>query len=554
MSTVRLASYHCLGFAVSVALVVAACGPPTADAPTVYRLSTDAVAVTGGDIQGGPSEKNTEVFAYKGLPFAAPPIGDLRWRPPAPVVGWNGIRDATKTGAICVQNSGQAVMQDEDCLFLNVWAPVERTEALPVMFWIHGGGYTGGSGSSAIYDGTPLAADAAVVVTINYRLNVFGFMAHPALSGESPHGASGNYGLMDMVAALEWVRDNIATFGGDPNRVTIFGESAGGGAVMSVMLMPQSAGLFHRAIAQSNYVQGWERPLSGDYAGWGSAETQGVRIATALGLEGHEVLADMRAASSAAVLEASNADAGRSFRREGNTWAPNVDGWTIPDDPFEMYASGRQHNVPLITGMTGNEGSLFTRGMGIDTVEAFETHVREAYPELADRLLALYDASSPDTAKAGIDHLIHDMVFAGPVRAHAETHSVMTSPVWLYHFTHVPPTAWGETLGAHHAAELVYVFGTLTRNDDDAERPLGLSSAGDFTDADFGLSETMRAYWLQFAATGDPNRDDLPAWPRFTLTENEHVELGSIVVSGTGLHEEGATLWHAFETGLRTDE
>ena len=165
--------------------------------------------------------------------------------------------------------------QDEDCLFLNVWAPRETTEPLPVMFWIHGGGYTSGSGSSALYDGTQFAADGSVVVTINYRLNVFGFLAHPALSAESAHGASGNYGLMDMVAALEWVRDNIATFGGDPNRVTIFGESAGAGAVMSVMLMPQSEDLFHRAIAESNWIHGWDRPLSESSRGWEPAEAQG---------------------------------------------------------------------------------------------------------------------------------------------------------------------------------------------------------------------------------------------------------------------------------------
>ncbi len=230
--------------AVTGVAALAACGAPAAeDAPAapVVSLSADTpVSVTGGEIQGAASAANPDVIAFQGVPFAAAPVGDLRWQPPAPVVPWTGVGDATETGPICVQNGGQNVTQDEDCLFLNVWAPQETTDLRPVLFWIHGGGYTGGSGSSAIYDGTSLAGDGAVVVTINYRLNVFGFLAHPALSDESPHDASGNYGLLDMVAALEWVRDNIATFGGDPERVMIFGESAGGGAVMSVMLMPQA--------------------------------------------------------------------------------------------------------------------------------------------------------------------------------------------------------------------------------------------------------------------------------------------------------------------------
>ena len=267
MSMIRSTSISRVAACAVAVLLLAGVGPAAAGAQTV--LDPDApVMVTGGAIRGAVSASNADIVAFKGIPFAAPPVGDLRWRPPEPVTGWEGVRDASESGAICVQNGGESVTQDEDCLFLNVWAPRETSEPRPVLFWIHGGGYTGGSGSTAIYDGTPLAADGAVVVTINYRLNVFGFLAHPALSAESPHGASGNYGLLDMVAALEWVRDNIATFGGDPGRVTIFGESAGGGAVMSVMLMPQAEGLFHGAIAQSNWINGWDRPLAEAARGW----------------------------------------------------------------------------------------------------------------------------------------------------------------------------------------------------------------------------------------------------------------------------------------------
>jgi para-nitrobenzyl esterase len=511
------------------------------------------VMVTGGAIRGAVSAGNADIVAFKGIPFAAPPVGELRWRPPEPVIGWDGVRDASESGAICVQNGGQSVTQDEDCLFLNVWAPRETSEPRPVLFWIHGGGYTGGSGSTAIYDGTPLAADGAVVVTINYRLNVFGFLAHPALSVESPHGASGNYGLLDMVAALEWVRDNIATFGGDPGRVTIFGESAGAGAVMSVMLIPQAGGLFHGAIAQSNWINGWDRPLAETARGWEAAEAQGLRVAAAIGIAGEtaEALAAMRAASAADVLTASNADAGSPFMRSGNVWAPNVDGRVIPDDPLAMYRAGRQHQVPLITGLNGNEGSLMTRGMDVPDAAAFETYVRSVYPELAEEMLAHYDASSPDAAKAAIDKVIHDLFFAGPVRAHAESQAASGTQTWLYHFTHVPPTAWGADLGSHHAAELVYVFGSLTRQEQGGESPLGLSTVGAYTDTDMRLSETMRGYWVQFAATGDPNRPDLPAWPVFTPDTDQHLELSSVVAPGSGVDVAGAALWEAREDQRR---
>ena len=551
----RLATFV---LAAAGAAALSACGAPAADDASpdpLVSLSADTpVSVTGGDIQGAATAANPDVVAFKGVPFAAPPVGDLRWQPPAPVVSWPDVRDATETGPICVQNGGQDIAQDEDCLFLNVWAPRETTELRPVLFWIHGGGYTGGSGSSALYDGTALAGDGAVVVTINYRLNVFGFLAHPALSDESPHGASGNYGLLDMVAALEWVRDNIATFGGDPDRVMIFGESAGGGAVMSVMLMPQAEGLYHRAIAQSNYIRGWDRPLDTPDRGWEPAEAQGVRVGEALGASGDDEtgqLAAMRAASAADMLEASNRDAGNTFRNTGNVWAPNVDGWAIPDDPLALYAEGRQHDVPLITGLMGNEGSLFTRNLDIADVESFEAYVREVYPDHAGQMLAHYAVDSPESASAGIDKLIHDLLFAGPVRAHAEAHAKKMSPVWLYHFTHAPPTAWGETLGAHHAAELVYVFGTLTRTDDGGERPLGLGTMGDFAEADFRLSETVRSYWIQFAATGNPNRPDLPDWPAFNLETNEHLALSTAVAPADELDVAGARLWNTQQADRR---
>ena len=427
-----------------VGVLTAACAAPEVEPPfQSVVLSPDApVTVTGGQIQGAVSDTDPDVMVFKGVPFAAPPVGDLRWRPPEPVVSWDGVRDATASGPICMQPSQQE--QSEDCLFLNVWTSRESTEPRPVMVWIHGGGYFIGSGSDPITDGTQLAARGVVVVTLNYRLGAFGFLSHPALSAESAHSASGNYGLLDMVSALEWVRNNAATFGGDPDRVTIFGESAGGGAVMSVMLMPQSGGLFHRAIAESSFINGWDRRLSESFGGAPAAEAQGVALAEALEATGGDALSTMRAATPADVFEAANG-AGLG----GLVWAPTVDGWSIPDDPIQMNASGQQHHVPLITGMNGNEGSMMTWQMRMNDVAAFEAHVRTSYPSVADEAIAHYAVTSPEEARPAVDHLFHDMWFAGPVRTLSTHHVKAPSSVWLYHFTLVPPTAMGANLGSH---------------------------------------------------------------------------------------------------------
>jgi para-nitrobenzyl esterase len=509
---------------------------------TPTGLSADSpVAVTGGFVQGALSETNADIIAFKGLPYAAPPVGDLRWKPPAPVVSWDGVRDASTFGSRCVQGGRNATDLSEDCLFLNVYAPRQTAEPLPVMVWIHGGGYTGGAGSIGVYDGTNLAARDVVLVSINYRLNVFGFFAHPALSAESPHGASGNSGMLDMVASLEWVRDNIAAFGGDSNRVTIFGESAGAGAVMSLMVVPQAEGLYHRAIAESNWVYGWDRPLSDPARGSSSAEAHGVVIAKELGVSDPVASLDELRATSAEDLFAAyqRADSG-VFTREGTAWAPNVDGWVIPDDPVRLYETGRQHDVPLIVGMNGNEGSMFSRGLQITDVAAFETHIRSVYPEQADAGLALYDATDDAAVPAAVDHLLHDMYFAGPVRLHARTHAQKSSPAWLYHFTHVPPTAGGERMGSHHASELGYVFGNLNN--------------GDYTDIDHRISDAMMSYWVQFATTGNPNIEGLAAWPTYVPDTDEYLEIGETVAAHSGLHTAASGLFDAFQASRRAED
>ena len=514
-----------------------ACGEAAPELPVaqpVSILSPDApVMVTGGRIQGALSETHSEIIAFRGVPFAAPPVGDLRWRPPAAVAGWDGIREASESGSACPQRNRTG--QTEDCLFLNVFTPAETAEPLPVMVWIHGGGFRGGSGGDT--NGAPLAAKGAVVVSINYRLGVFGFLAHPALSAESEHGASGNQGLLDMVAALEWVRDNIASVNGDPDRVTIFGESAGGGAVMALMLVPQAEGLFHGGIAESTYVHGWDRPLDTPARGWEPAEaTTGIVLAEALGASGDDVLAAMRAATTDEVLAV--ADDGPLFRWADTFWAPNVDGWVIPDDPLQIYASGRQRDVPLIAGMNANEGSIFRSRFEMEDVGGFESYVRRDFEVVADEAIAFYDVASPDAIAAGLDHLIHDMFFAGPIRVQVQAHAQASSPAWLYHFAQVPPTQMGANLGAYHSAEIPYVFGTL-----DDRTP--------WTDADRRVSDMMMSYWVQFATTGDPNGGELPAWPAFDPSTDEYSTFADPVATGTALHREGAALFDLFEARRR---
>ena len=505
-------------------------------------LSPDTpVAVTGGLVRGALSETHPGILAFKGIPFAAAPVGELRWRPPAPVEAWEGVREATAPGSICMQHGAQQAPQSEDCLFLNVWAPAAAAEPLPVMVWIHGGGYRLGAGSGAGYDGSPLASNGVVLVTINYRLNLFGFLAHAALSAESAHGASGNYGLMDMVAALEWVRDNAAAFGGDPARVAIFGESAGGGAVMALMIAPQAEGLFQRAIAQSTYIHGWDRPLDSPARGWEPAEAQGEQVAAALGATGTdaEALASMRAAGAEELLEVT--DAGALFVWSGTLWAPNVDGWVIPDDPVALYEAGRQHDVPLIAGITANEGSLFRSRFDIADAGGLEAYIQSDFAGIAAEALDLYDARGDGGAEAGLDHLVHDLFFAGPARLQLRANVAAAAPVWFYQFAHVPPTPGGERFGAHHASELAYVFGTFDASPDTP-----------WTAADRTVSDTIMGYWTQFAAAGDPNRDGLPAWPAYTLDGDAHLTLAASVEPGAGLHRQGAALYDRFEAHRRS--
>ena len=309
---------------------------------TVVKLDSGLVSGAG-----------SAIHSYKGIPYAAPPVGALRWKEPQPVKPWNGVRVATRYSPMCPQfQIIPDVPQSEDCLTLNVWTPAVRTAKLPVMVWIHGGGFAIGAGSQTVYDGELLASRGAVVVTINYRLGPLGFLAHPDLSAESPRGVSGNYGMLDMVAALGWVQRNIATFGGDPSNVTIFGESAGGTAVFLLLVMPDAKGLFHKAIAESG---AWLfSPFSHLKESW-----YGRLPAEKYGASFSPEIAVLRARKPDEIVKMMGLpDSSRKKERRGEIFIPIVDGVVIPDDPGRLFASGRFHHVPLIAGTNADEGTL----------------------------------------------------------------------------------------------------------------------------------------------------------------------------------------------------
>ena len=498
----------------------AAPAPPSEPATTEGQVTID-----GGEVAGAPSARDADVWVYRGLPFAAPPVGDLRWRPPQPAASWEGVRDATEAAPACIQaNLSTGGFYDpgvdetsEDCLYLNVWTAAAPDAPAPVLVWIHGGAHVIGNGADVSYDGTALAKRGVVLVTINYRLGSLGYLAHPLLSAESEHGASGNYGALDQVAALEWVQRNIAAFGGDPDRVTIFGESAGSQSVSHMMATPLAAGLFHGAIGQSGGgfgTSGHARPRA-------EAEGAGERfVATLLGEGTDPSVAAMRAASADEVLAAPLLAGGAT-----------VDGWVFPDSIYDIFAASRQHDVPVIVGSNADEGTMFTPP--IASVEAYREGVRRQYGDLADEFLATYPAESADEAWQRQAAIFTDRTFGWEMRTWARMMKTASSPAYLYFFSRVPPAPEGDAFahyGAYHTAEIPYVFDNFGM-----ATSFHADRAWDVTDRE--LSETLASYWVNFAATGDPNGAGLPAWPVYSEEADELLEFGDTVQVRTGVRK-----------------
>ena len=500
---------------------------------------TDPIRLDSGLVSGAAVGFAGDVHVYKGIPFAAPPVGDLRWGPPQPVKPWEGTRACTEFGPWCPQPKplmGREMgTQGEDCLYLNVWTPAKSpADKLPVMVWIHGGGHTTGSGASSFYNGEALAREGVVLVTINYRLGPFGYFAHPLLSKESERKVSGNYGLLDQIAALQWVQRNIAAFGGNPGCVTIFGESAGAVSVCRLMVSPLSKGLFHRAIAESGGAQGHNRGLRDTRDGLEPMEKVGERIAESLGCDkAADPLAALRAKTPQELLDASHPTQG--LFGKGIRFGPIVDGWALPDDPAALFAAGRQHDVPFMAGSNADEGSVFTRQLPIQRVFGYKWMVRRRFGGHADAVLRLFPAERDEDASAAMSRLVGVSAFVAPARALVRAMERVASPGYLYHFTRVAPIERLKPLGAFHALEIGYVFGTLEGH------------AG-FDEKDKALSQTMRKAWARFAATGDPNGEGLPQWPPYRAETDPYMEFGDAVAPKAGLYKAACDLFDAIQS------
>ncbi len=475
--------------------------------------------------------------AFLGIPYAAPPVGPLRFKAPQPPEPWSEPLDGSEVGPNCAQVSllNGEVLTDtvEDCLTLNVWTPDPiPSEPLPVMVWIHGGGFEGGSGhGDGIYTGEHLAPAAnALVVTINYRLGPFGFLAHQALTAEDPARAtSGNYGMEDQRFALQWVQANVAAFGGDPGNVTVFGESAGGISVCIHLVSPESAGLFHQAIIQSGPCDALVTPLP-------VAEQQGDDLAAAVDCgTASDVPGCLREKSVTEVLEALPGKAGLLFG-DGANWGPNVDGVVLQDSGSALLEAGSFEDVPVLLGSNGDEGTLFVALAGLTDIT--ETQYDDAvmawaagYGADGGPLLAQYPAAAYDSPAAALSALIGHSMFNCPTRRAARAIASHGTATYLYHFTHAINFSVMGDLGAFHASELGFVFGE--------------SQFGSLTDEERPLSEATMSYWGQLAATGDPNSGATPSWTPYATSTDSHLELDLTITEQNGLLSQECDFWDA---------
>ncbi len=471
------------------------------------------VQLDSGVVEGAAVDSDPAVRVFQGIPYAAPPVGELRWMPPLPAPAWDGVRSAREFSGACPQGPGLAQMMDvalpepsEDCLYLNVWSGAVGADAkLPVMVWIHGGGLSLGWGHQPMYDGVRLAQQGVVLVSINYRLGALGFLSHPLLDGEG--GVSGNYGLMDQIAALEWVQRNIAAFGGDPANVTIFGESAGGTSVYALLASPHSKGLFHQAIAQSAWV------VDGNFLPSERAAASG----------GGWAKQHFAEADSADRLRAIDAGALVAAQEQGFNVAVATGGEFLPEHPQAIFEAGGQMNVPLVAGTNTDEGTMFVGMLPFETVDAYKATISGMFPDHAETILALYPAADDAALFQVKNQIIADTWFAQPTRNMVAAWAQVSSPAFLYHFSR-RSTAM-PMMGAAHAAEIVYAFNNL--------RPPPAEQ-----EVDQALADAMTRYWVQFATTGNPNADGLPEWPAYQAETDLHLELGDEVKAGAGFRKE----------------
>lgn len=467
----------------------------------------------------GTTTTSDAVRVFKGIPYAAPPVGDLRWKAPQPPAKWEGVRKGDQFGPACLPNraapNGNLPAPSEDCLYINVWTPAKSaSERHPVFLWTYGGGFTGGSGSEPRYDGEMLARKGVVVVTYNYRLGIFGFFAHPDLDKESSHHTSGDYAMMDMQAALKWVQKNIEAFGGDPQRVTIAGESAGAMLVSAMVGSPEGKGLFKRAIAQSG---AWMGINIGKMQTREQAEAAGQKVAQSLNAS---TIADLRAKSADDLLKARSAA------------AIIVDGWFVPQDLSAFYLNAKENDVDLLVGSNHDEGTFFARGKV--TPDQFKGSAKQKYGDLTDNYLKLYPAETEADATASQLASMRDEL-GWHMREWAQLQAKRgKGKTFLFYFTHVPPSPEGRpSRGATHTAELSYMFNNLL-------------PGTPWTDVDRKLADVMSSYWANFVETGNPNGNGLPRWPGYDEKNQQAMVFGDTVSAGTQIEPQMLAFYDAY--------
>ncbi|MEZ4336105.1 MAG: carboxylesterase family protein [Sandaracinaceae bacterium] len=486
-------------------------GGPFDGGPTSDGGDSDAAAADAGPMPDGPTAETDlgtaigvnegDVDVWRGIPYAAPPVGDLRFRPPQPAAPWDGWRATTDFGPECPQRmrTGTGVTGDEDCLTLNVYAPTDRTAPLPVMVFIHGGAFIQGSSSVVLYDGSSIARRGVIVVTINYRLGALGFLATDDLVAESGEGSAGNYGIRDQIAALAWVQRNAAAFGGDAANVTIFGESAGGVSVCALLGAPSADALFERGVIESGAgCYGMAELSTSTATRPTSAVERGAEIAAAAGCTGDGALECLRGLSADALVDATWMASSSALGLPDI--GPNIDGTVLVADTWDRYADGTARDRPVIIGSNADESRSFLLGVPIATVAAYESAVRASLPLVADDLLMLYPASDYATPKAAFEALFSDIGFICPAVGFADLASA-GEPTYAYHFTHVLNGAAGAR-GAQHGDELFFLFDGL-----------GIVPGYTAVAADDAVTELMQAAWVAFARGEAP-----PDWPAYDPT------------------------------------
>jgi para-nitrobenzyl esterase len=538
----RHLSMQC-GVALTFGLLAAACGPAGESSSSTgtggVSGATSSSSGASGDVSLVTTDKGPvkgvivgETRAFLGIPYAAPPTGVLRWKPPQPAAAWTAPLDASKVGPACSQPDSNNPTQlapgsSEDCLTLNVWAPKSLpAKAAPVMVWIHGGGFVTGSGSDPAYDGQALSeATGSVIVSLNYRLGPFGYLAHTALVAESPsHPSSGMYGFEDQRAALAWVKANIALFGGDPANVTAFGESAGGISISLHLVSPASAGLFKRVIIESGPYSpetSTTRP---------KAEAQGVKLAAALGCtDPATILACLRAKKTAEVLLALKIAAGTP-PAEGVNWFPSIDGVDVPDDPQKLFAAGQFTKVDTLIGTNKNEGSVFLLGAKLTTDAEYLQILEAVKPGHGAAIAAQYPSATYGSPKAALAEALGDNTFVCATRRMMRAIAKGGAPTYVYQFTHVLVTPLGPELGAFHGSEIPFIFGNPFY-------------ATKLTDQEKPLSKTMIGYWSRLAASGDPNGGGAFPWPKYDAANDQSIVLDLTLSTQKGLKKSDCDFW-----------